>query len=170
MQAPDDFRSAVPELDIDGKIMNYHDTLVPNGEKRDGAFFISDLARACRVDRSRSFPLDVKVISLPRGTRSIPVAHSQSDTFAYILRGSGTCWIDGHTYELGHNDCLGVPGGSGSALSFISERQDIVNDKDDIIEVLLVSEKREGNRLYYPLSGKVFASFISDDHLDYMLV
>ncbi|KAF8340534.1 uncharacterized protein EI90DRAFT_3035916, partial [Cantharellus anzutake] len=65
-----------------------------------------------------------------------------------------TCWLDGKTYELGYSDCLGVAGGSGSALAFISERQDTENDEDDVMEVLFVSEKREGNQIHYPLSGK----------------
>src|SRR6266436_7163031 len=150
--------SASSEFTNDGRVISYPDAYVSNGEQGDEGYLISDLAQICGVDRSPSFPLDLKVISLPQGTRSIPVAYSQNDSFAYVLKGSGTCWIDGHTYELDRNDCLGVPGGSGSALSFISEQQGITNDEDNVMEVLLIVEKREDNQLYYPLPGKVFCS------------
>lgn len=91
--------------------------------------------------------LRAELISVPAGSRTIPVAHSHSDVFAYGVAGSGLCWYHGKTYDFAANDCLGFKAGEGFGFSFLNQ-----GATQEPFDVLLFSVARSDDTLFYPLS------------------
>jgi uncharacterized cupin superfamily protein len=104
--------------------------------------FIADLSSILGIA-----PLVIRQLSLLPGTRSLPIAHSHSDYFAYIISGTGVCWYNGTSYEMGTNDCVGFKAGTGVAHALINEAS-----SESSLEVLLISETILEDTVYMPLS------------------
>ena len=114
----------------------------PGGGGGDDLNFVADLSLILGLG-----PLAVRQLSLLPGTRSFPIAHSHSDYFAYIVSGTGICWYNGSSYEMGTNDCVGFKAGTGIAHAFINEAL-----SESSLEVLLISETILEDTVYMPLS------------------
>lgn len=136
----------------DGCVLRASDLLVSNNQEGDLFHLVANLSRSL----SLSPDVDITLLSLPPGTRTIPVAHSHHDTFIYILSGLGKLWYHGETYEMGENDCVGFKAGTGLAYAFLNEDELDPDGNDPCpLDIILFSESGGLDKRYRPFGPHV---------------
>lgn len=101
----------------------------------------ADLTKRCLSN------LDAKLLSFPPGTRTLPVAHSHSDVFAYCVAGTGLCWYNGTTHSFSQNDCVGLRAGDGDTFAFLND-----GDTEQNLDILLMTIEDKEDSLFYPFT------------------
>jgi uncharacterized cupin superfamily protein len=110
----------------------------PGREEKHG--FMIELGGAVGLTR-----LGVNVTELPPGARaSLPHAHSGEDELFYVLEGTPDVWIDGHLHRMAPGEAAGFPAGKGTAHT-------VLNNTGATVRLLVVGERRDDDRLVYPL-------------------
>ena len=94
--------------------------------------------------------VDITIVSLPPGTRTVPVAHSASNIFAFVLAApeeivNARCFLHGETYIVNTNDCVGFRAGTGIGCAFINEA-----DSQLPVDILVFAETKPDDEVYYP--------------------
>jgi uncharacterized cupin superfamily protein len=93
--------------------------------------------------------LGASLYELPAGTKAWPYHwHTANEEALYVLAGEGSLRYDGGTVSLEPGDYVAFPTGPEGAHR-------VVNDSDDTLRYLVVSEMREPDVLGYPDSEKV---------------
>jgi uncharacterized cupin superfamily protein len=82
-------------------------------------------------------------------------SHTKQEEFFIILSGYGTLRIDGKEYLVKKGDFVSKPAGKGIAHQF-------TNTGDEVLEILDVGTKEEGDIAYYP-DEEVY--YFSDENL-----
>ena len=91
--------------------------------------------------------LEARLVSLSPGTRTLPIAHSCSNIFVYAVSGFGLCWYHGTVYSFAQNDCVGLAGGDGHAISFINE-----GDAEVDFVYLVFTTNHSKDKVFYPFN------------------
>jgi uncharacterized cupin superfamily protein/GNAT superfamily N-acetyltransferase len=81
----------------------------------------------------------------PGRRTSFPHAESTEEEFVFVLEGTPVVWIDGDVYALKPGDFVAFPAGTGIAHTFIN------NSNQDAV-LLVGGERREDDKVYYPLN------------------
>lgn len=139
---------------IVNSILSARDILKSNQEAGDLNHYKASLSIALGL----STAVDITLLSLPPGTRTIPIAHSDHDTFLYFLSGRGKLWYHGETYEMGESDCVGFRAGTGIAHALLNEDEpDPDGNEPCPLEVLVFCEGGKRDAVYRPLGSTVSA-------------
>ncbi|RNB89429.1 cupin domain-containing protein [Brevibacillus fluminis] len=86
----------------------------------------------------------VNIDRVQPGAKSVKYhSHSRQEEFFLILCGSGIIRLDGREYPVKKGDFVAKPAGRGIAHQFI-------NTGEDVLEILDVGTKEEGDVAYYP--------------------
>lgn len=91
--------------------------------------------------------IGVSVVMLPPGTRSsLPHAESHEEEFCFVLSGTPSVWINGHTYGLQPGHAVGFAAGTGIAHT-------IINDGPEPAYILNIGERTKPENLCaFPLN------------------
>jgi uncharacterized cupin superfamily protein len=82
--------------------------------------------------------------TLPPGRRtSWPHAESTEEEFVYVLEGKPEVWIDGHLHSLQPGDAVAFVPGTGISHT-------VINNTDQPVRLLVVGERRDDDKVYYP--------------------
>ena len=90
--------------------------------------------------------LGVNHETLPPGSSSaLPHAHSHEEEFVFVVKGCPDVWIDGELHRLQPGDAAAFPAGTGISHCFI-------NNSSEEIQLLIVGENHDEDRLFYPVN------------------
>jgi uncharacterized cupin superfamily protein len=121
--------SDVPELDT------------PYQDSEERLSFGRPVGRAAGLQR-----IGLHVERVPPGRRtSYPHAESDEEELVYVLEGEIDAWIDGNLHRMVKGDLAAFPAGTGICHAFLN------NGTEDAL-LLVGGERKEGNRIYYPLN------------------
>jgi uncharacterized cupin superfamily protein len=83
----------------------------------------------------------------PGQRTSWPHAEEKEEEFIFVLEGTPDVWVDGELFQLRTGDCVAFRPGTGIAHTFLN------NTEQDAI-LLVIGDKVEDNRVYYPRNPK----------------
>jgi uncharacterized cupin superfamily protein len=83
----------------------------------------------------------------------------------YVLKGKGRVWIDGETYEIGPNDCIGFPAGRGVAHTFINDgvSPGSTETRENLV-LLIMGDNKPGDKVYYPYGEREVRDKMAREH------